>query len=176
MTRLLLVRHARPAATFDTELDPGLDEVGRRQADALAERLGGAVPLPVVTSPLRRARETAVPLARRWAQPVTVDEAVGEIPAPTGDLPARGAWLREVLEARWGDAETRLLTWRARLLEALLALPADTVVFTHFVAINTAVGAATADDRLVSCTPGHASLTELEAVGRSLVLRSAPGP
>lgn len=174
MTRLLLVRHARPAASFEAELDPGLDDVGRRQADELASRFDPSARLAVVTSPLRRAQETAAPLARRWGCRPTVVRAVGEIPAPVGDPEARAAWLRECLEARWDDVEDRLLIWRRSLLDALSTLPGDTVVVTHFVAINTVVGAATGDDRLVSCAPGHASVTEVEVSGRALVLRAGP--
>ena len=170
MTRLLLVRHARPAADFAAELDPGLDDVGRRQAEELAARLSALPPLPVVTSPLRRARETAEPLARHWASAPVVDAAFGEIPAPGGDPASRAAWLREQLEARWPDVEDGLRGWRARLLGALAAMPRDTVIVTHFVAINTAVGAATGDDRIVSAAPGHASVTELVLTGGVLTL------
>jgi len=173
MTRLLLVRHARPDADFATARDPGLDDVGRRQADALAARLGVQSPRPIVSSPLRRARETAAPLARRWGWPVDVLDAVGEIPVPEGDPAERAAWLRDALERRWDEVDDGLLRWRARLLEALVALPGDTVVVTHFVAINTAVGAATGDDRLASCAPGHASITELVVTDGSLAI---PGP
>jgi broad specificity phosphatase PhoE len=170
MTRLLLVRHARPVADFGTELDPGLDDTGRRQAEEVARRLGAGPSVPVVSSPLRRARETAAPLARRWASPLVVDDAFGEIPAPAGDPATRAAWLRQQLASSWGEVEPRLLEWRRRLLDALRALPGDTVVVTHFVAINTAVGAATGDDRLVSCAPGHASVTELEVADGGIVL------
>jgi broad specificity phosphatase PhoE len=35
-------------------------------------------------------------------------------------------------------------------------------IFTHFVAINAAVSAATGDDRVLSFQPGHASITVFE--------------
>jgi broad specificity phosphatase PhoE len=170
MTRHLLVRHARPVADFAAHLDPGLDDAGRRQSVALAEQLGALGPLPIVTSPRRRARETAAPLARRWGSSLTVEAAVGEIPAPAGDPATRAAWLTRKLEARWGEVDDGLLAWRARLLEAVAALAGDHVVVTHFVAINTVVGAATGDDRLVSCSPGHASVTAIEVTDGVLAL------
>lgn len=174
MTRLLLVRHARPAAGFDAELDPGLDEVGRGQAVATADRLAGRDRLAVVTSPLLRAQETAAPLAERWGVVPRVEPSVGEIPSPAGGLADRGVWLREILEVGWSDVPAELGAWRADLLRTLAGLVEDTVVFTHFVAINSAVGAATGDDRLVSFTPEHASVTELAVVDRRLELRSLP--
>ena len=35
MSRLVLVRHGRAAGAWDTERDPGLDAVGREQAEAV---------------------------------------------------------------------------------------------------------------------------------------------
>ena len=75
MAVIQLVRHGRAAAGWDTDPDPGLDAVGRSQADALAERLGPSTPLPIVTSPFRRCRETAAPLAVRWAATPVVEPA-----------------------------------------------------------------------------------------------------
>ena len=63
---------------------------------------------------------------------------------------------------RWGDVDPSLHDWRDRLLATLRELPTDTAVFSHYMAINTAVGAATGDDRLLCCHPGHASVTELD--------------
>lgn len=55
------------------------------------------------------------------------------------------------------------LDWRRRLIESLESLPHDSVVFTHFIAINAAIGAATDRDDVVCFRPDHASLTTLEA-------------
>ena len=63
-----LVRHGRAAAGFEGHLDPGLDAVGRSQAEAAAVALAQEfkTPVPIYTSPLARARDTAAPLAERW--------------------------------------------------------------------------------------------------------------
>jgi broad specificity phosphatase PhoE len=182
MTRLVLVRHAHPAADWDRSVDAPLDAVGVEQAAAVATRLEGRGPLAVATSPLRRARETAEPLARLWGSEARVVDAVGEVPSPPpsgiGDnLAARGEWLRAVLAQRWPDVAPALHEWRARLLQGLAAFESDTVVFTHYVAINTAVGAATGDERLVCCMPAHASVTELDVgADGELSMVSLDGP
>jgi len=161
MTRLRLVRHARPTENWDSAPDAGLDDLGRDQAARLVEHLGAEPPIPVLTSPLRRARETAAPLAAHWGREPSVLAAVGEITAPHVEAGDRVAWLRSVLGGSWADVDDRLATWRSTLLDALGAIETDSVVFTHFVAINTAVGAATGDDRVMSCVPAHASVTEM---------------
>jgi broad specificity phosphatase PhoE len=172
MTRVALVRHAHPSGTFVDHVDAPLDELGRQQARAVADELGARPPGVVMTSPLRRARETAAPLAARWGTVPVVTAAIGEIPSPPGPLGARGPWLRTVLAVSWRDLEAELVDWRSRLLDAVLALREDAVAFTHYVAINTVVGAADGDDRVTVFAPAHASVTELEVVAGRIVVVS----
>lgn len=167
MTRFRLVRHAEPAASWDDHPDPGLSPVGTGQAEALAVGLEAAPPRAVVSSPLARARATAAPLAAAFDLPVQVDPDVGEVPTPDGE---RSSWLRAVLASRWATVDEATRGWRQRVLDALAALEADTVVATHFVAINVAVGAAAGDERVWCCSPGHASITELDCHDGDLTL------
>jgi broad specificity phosphatase PhoE len=161
VTRLILVRHGRAAAGFGEHADPGLDHVGHEQAERAAEALAPLGPLPMLTSPLRRARETAAPLEARWDATAIVEPAVGEIPSPTDDLAERSRWLERVLGLTWPEVDASLRAWRAGVVDFLTELRADTVVFTHFVVINVAVGSATDDDRIVCCHPANASRTVL---------------
>lgn len=171
MTRLYLVRHGRASAGWGADHDPGLDDTGRAQADGAATALAPLGPLPVVTSPLRRTRETAAAFERVWDVEARVDPAVGEIPSPTDDLAAREAWLVGVLAGRWGDVDAGLRRWRDDVAAALRSLDTDTVVVTHYVAINAAVGVATAEDRLVCFHPDNCSVTVLEHDGPGSALR-----
>jgi probable phosphoglycerate mutase len=59
MTELLLLRHALP---LSGHADPGLSDVGHAQAERLAQWLRGSRIDALVTSPMRRARETAAPI------------------------------------------------------------------------------------------------------------------
>jgi broad specificity phosphatase PhoE len=160
--RLYLVRHGRPTGGFAEVVDPGLDEVGAAQAEAVAQELETLGPLSIITSPLKRARETAAPLARRWKTTAQIETAVAEIPTPGADPPTRAAWLRKVMRGRWTDLSEQHQQWRQRIVETLVSLPTSTVVTTHFIAINVAVGVATQDDRLICCEPDHCSYTVLE--------------
>ncbi len=66
------------ARGWDRDRDPDLDDLGRAQAAAAADRLESLAapePLAVITSPLRRCRRTAAALCDRWA----VDPRVGRI-------------------------------------------------------------------------------------------------
>jgi probable phosphomutase (TIGR03848 family) len=70
MPTVILVRHGRSAANGSGVLagrTPGvkLDETGRRQAVAVAERLEAVPLVAVVSSPLERCRQTAAEIVRR---------------------------------------------------------------------------------------------------------------
>jgi broad specificity phosphatase PhoE len=168
MATIYLVRHGKAAAGFDGHLDPGLDELGRQQAEAVAADLANLPPMPIYSSPLARARETAEPLARRWQQDILTEPRVAEIPSPTPDLTARTSWLREVMAGRWSDLGPELQQWRQDLLDCIGAMAGDCVVFCHYIAINVVVGAAQEDDQVVVFSPDNASVTTIRTVARGL--------
>jgi broad specificity phosphatase PhoE len=168
---VILVRHGEASAAWGDDPDPGLSELGARQAVAVADALAGTGPLAVVTSPLRRCRQTAAPLAARWGVEPVVDPAVAEIPSPPGvDVAQRPTWLLSLADGTWGDADPTTRRWRDDVVDALVARPVDTVVFSHFVAINVAVGAATGDDRVFVARLANCSRTVLDVVGGRLHL------
>lgn len=170
MARIYLVRHGHAAGDWGSARDPGLDDAGREQARAAAQHLRELGPLDLVSSPLARARETADALAGLWRVPVRTEPRVGEIPSPEPGLAERARWLRAVMTRRWRDLDDSLHGWRDGVVEALAGLAGDTVVFTHFVAINAAVGVATADDRVVVFHPDNASVTVLANDSGTLTL------
>jgi 2,3-bisphosphoglycerate-dependent phosphoglycerate mutase len=82
-TEVVLIRHGSTGSPGDTApidlvdglSDPELTALGRAQAEAVSERLATGDAAAVFVSPLRRARQTAAPLAARLGQhPVVVPE------------------------------------------------------------------------------------------------------
>ena len=70
---LLIVRHAKPRTEVLPEgqpADPGLSEIGRQQAELTADFLAGERIDHIVSSTMRRAHETALPLAERLSMDV----------------------------------------------------------------------------------------------------------
>lgn len=164
MARLHLVRHAEPAAAYVEHPDPGLSGLGRRQAAALVDRLGDLRGTTLLSSPLQRATETGSPLAQSWGVALEVEPVVAEIHAPDEELAARAAWLRTALVKGWGELDHQQQAWRDALVTWCCGRREDLVVFTHFVAINVAIGAATGDDRVVCAPVGHASVTVVDVL------------
>jgi broad specificity phosphatase PhoE len=177
MPRLYLIRHGRPASSWGgADDDPGLDDVGRAQAEAARDWLmalpPGERPMRVVSSPLRRCRETAEPTARALGVEVEIDAAVGEIPTPRA-LAAedRPDWLRAAFQGTWAeiDGDLDYDAWRRATVQSLCRR-GDTAVFSHFVAINGEVTALAGDDRVIAFRPDHTSITVLETDGERLTL------
>jgi probable phosphoglycerate mutase len=104
VTTFLLIRHAAHALGGDriAGRTPGvpLSPDGRRQAEALAERLSDLPVRALYCSPIQRARETAGPLAERWCLPAQVREEISELDfgewsgQPLDDLRPQERWQR----------------------------------------------------------------------------------
>jgi broad specificity phosphatase PhoE len=102
--RFLLVRHGQTALNAAGQLrgrlDPPLDEVGQADVELLADALRAYNPKLIVTSPVRRAAQTAAAIARATGAGILID----------GDLVDRdyGHWAghtKEEVVARWGSVD-----------------------------------------------------------------------
>lgn len=166
VTRVHLVRHGRAAAGWDTDPDPGLDEVGREQARRTAADLARLDPMTVLSSPLRRCQETAGFLLAEWnLDPValTIAPEVREIPSPEGiPMGERVPWLRAAMAGTWTELGSPFVEFRDGVVEFVTARTVDTVIFSHFIAINAVIGACIGDDRLVIDSLDNASVTVVD--------------
>ncbi len=166
MATIHLVRHGRATGGWDDDPDPGLDELGWTQAHAVATRIeAGDVDWPpaIVTSPMRRCRETATPLAARWGVAALVEPLVTELPSPPGvPIGERVAWLRVAIRLEWSSLGPRYTDYRDAVVAYVAALRADTVIVSHFIAINAVIGACTGDDRVLIRRLDNTSVTVVE--------------
>lgn len=175
MAHVHLIRHGKPASTWGgDDDDPGLDETGRGQAQEAARSLLALSdrPLRVISSPLRRCRETAEPFAKALGVEVQIDQRVGEIPTPSGlSREERPGWLARAFAGRWAeiDGDLDYEVWRAEVAKAV-ASHAGAAVFSHYVAINAAVSTALSDERVMGFRPDHCSITTFEVRDDGLIL------
>lgn len=167
MTTIYLIRHGQAEAGWSEQRDPGLDDTGRRQAEQAALALSGLGPLPILVSPLRRARETAYELEMLWRQPATVESRVAEIPSPSMTLAERGAWLKSLTRQRWQDLDEVIQGWRREAIQCLLEISQNTVVVSHFMIINAVVSWVRGEEGVVCCHPIQGSRTTLERDGET---------
>jgi broad specificity phosphatase PhoE len=167
---IYLIRHGEPAASWGAHPDPGLTELGTRQAFAAAETLAKAGAKRAVTSPLARSRETSAQFEKLMETHARIEPGVGEIITPKG-IEDRAVWLKGIMTGNWSDAGEKLQAWRRQVLAAVEKVPDETAVFSHFVAINVIAGLLTNDDRVTVFRPGHSSITKLDRRGGKLVIK-----
>lgn len=132
--QLWLIRHALPVRIENAAgaADPGLSAEGAAQAERLAEWLHHEHLDAIWSSPLRRARETAAPLARAIGLEPVIDEDLAEFDrhadsyVPIEELKAEGdpRW-RELVDGSWA-ADDRGRDFGERLIEAM-----DRVITAH---------------------------------------------
>jgi len=170
VARIYLVRHGEASAHWTDADDPGLSALGGEQARAAAERLAPLGPLAIASSPLKRARETAAPLETVWQATAHIVDAVAEIPSRGVSRAERNAWLTRLMQGTWSSADAELRAWRNAALDFLVRCGTDIVVFSHYVVINAAVGAALERDDFAPFRPANASVTILDNAGGRLHL------
>lgn len=109
-TTIVLVRHGETDWNRDNRFqghaDPPLNEAGRAQALELAERLASEPTAALYTSPLRRAYETALVIARRLELEANVSDALKEV-----DVGSWSGLTRTEVEARFPEGFRRWLDY-----------------------------------------------------------------
>jgi len=148
ITRLYLARHGRTplnaAGALRGHIDVPLDAVGAAQAQRLGVALAELGPRYVVSSPLRRAVETAQPYAERAGLAINIDERLID-----RDYGRWAGTSPEAVAAEWGSVEAApgvepAAQVRARVLAALVDIAEkmhgkQALVVSHDVVIRTAL-------------------------------------
>jgi probable phosphoglycerate mutase len=173
---LLLIRHALPVRVDEGDgpgpADPHLAPLGLQQADALADWLRTEAIDALWSSPMRRAQETAAPVAEALGLPVTLDEGLAEFDRqalsyiPIEELKAAG-------DPRWHQVPERPEHFVAGVVAAVervvAAHPRQRVaVICHGGVVNAYCGHVLGIDEPLFFLPAYTSI--------SRVLASASGP
>jgi probable phosphoglycerate mutase len=177
---LLLIRHAEPVrigpGTTAGPADPHLTERGQAQADRLASWLATEPVDAVLSSPLRRARDTAEPVARTLGLDIEVVDGLMEYDAqsdfyiPVEELrETRDHHLTAMIEGRWdelgGEPPDQ---FRARIVPCVDAIierfPGGTVAAVcHGGVINVYLAALLGLDRYLWFHPEYTSISRIAA-------------
>jgi broad specificity phosphatase PhoE len=175
---LLWVRHGLPeriAGGNGVPADPGLTEVGRDQAERLAAWLAVEPIDAVLSSPLRRARETAAPIAAAHGLEVVVVEGLAEYDRnsdsyiPMEELRAtKDPRLDAMMAGNWDDMGEPADVFRTRIAgvldEIITAYPGQRVVAVcHGGVVNVASALVLEIDRHLWFEPHYTSVTRMIA-------------
>ena len=166
VTDIWLVRHGEAAASFDQEIDPGLSLLGHEQAVTAAQQLSAIVPpdAQLLSSPKQRALQTGAPFVSLRDAVLQSDDRFIELPSPEG-LAQRSEWLQQALAANWSALPRAVHDWQNGIAAALQSLSTPTVIFTHFLVINSIAAAISREDAVVQCLPANGSIHHLQIEG-----------
>ena len=166
--RLLLVRHGQSTynaqARLQGQADPPLSDAGRREAELLAPALAPFPPERVITSDLRRARETAALLGypdalpdARWRE-IDVGAWAGR---PLSEFPSGSepAWRGGPLHAPDGETWDELQARVGDAVDELIADGGSWLVICHGGVVRAALSHVTGADPQRVAGPGNASVT-----------------
>ncbi len=178
---LLVIRHAEPVRVTAAEsgggpVDPELTRRGHDQAARLADWLAGEGVDHVTSSPLRRARETAAPLASALGLDVAIDDQLCEYDAnadsyiPIEELrETKDERWQAMIDGRWEDFggespevfRARVVT---RLDQVIVEHPGERVaVVCHGGVVNVYLAALLGIDRHLWFDPGYTSISRVRA-------------
>lgn len=174
---LLLIRHAEPVRIVEADgpADPPLRDRGLVQAEELARHLAQERIDAIWSSPLRRARQTAAPLAAGHGLDVVIDEELAEWDrASTSYIPVEELkatnderWVA-MTEGRLEDYEIDPVEFQAAVVAAMdrvvAAHPGQTVaVVCHGGVINAYIGKILGIRRPLWFEPVYASIHRVHA-------------
>jgi broad specificity phosphatase PhoE len=175
-TTLIIVRHGAPHEDHPSEPgDPPLTVGGREQANRLADRLADEGIDRIVSSPQRRARETAQPLADRLGLPVNILDGLAEVDRGTDRYRSPETIKRESPE-RWQDFLSSPITYfglkeedfRSTVLNTFEGLFTSGVgavaVFSHGTPIKVIVQHALRLKSRARISIGHCSVTRISGL------------
>jgi len=166
MAQIYLVRHGQAASGWDQDLDPPLSALGQTQALEAAEQLCKSISnineLQCVSSPIKRAYETATFFATRSKKEIIIEPRVAEIPSPIEDMNERMPWLISIMKDEWQNLSPELNRWRNDCIKYLDSLTQDTIIFSHYIAINVIIGHCQKSEQVISYHPDNCSIHHFE--------------
>ena len=183
MVKIYLVRHGEATEGW-TSQDPPLSELGKSQAESLVTFVNSTIDensnnIDFISSPLNRCKETASLALEKMYSEIVINNNFRELPSPTLDLEKRVNWLRRVLPLTWSellkDKETKdsgvnFIQWKKNIMNNIYSIKKNTIIFTHFVVINSIIGEILKSDKIVNFQPSNCSITEIRKINDRLEL------
>ena len=171
---IYIIRHGEAAQAWDKAPDPILSNNGKAQAQALAEKylpLLDTKNFQLVSSPLARAQQTAIPFQKGLNSPITVNSNFAEVPSPGIALSDRRNWLKVLFSKTIHELEQPQIEWRNNIIQGIESLEKDTLIFSHFMTINAIVGWIRSNEKIVSYYPNYCSITRMEKIDNKYYIK-----
>jgi len=172
MIRIFLVRHGEATEGW-TSKDPHLSSLGQSQAHSLMPFINkiDINNIDIISSPLVRCKETANFALGKNKKEIEINDIFRELPSPISNLEERVKWLRRVLPLTWPEllndevvlaSGINFFEWKEKIISKIYSLKNNTIIFTHFVVINSIIGKILNSEKIVNFQPANCSVTEIK--------------
>jgi probable phosphoglycerate mutase len=161
-SHIILVRHGEASAAWSVHPDPGLSELGRKQAENSGKDLiNQMASYQLLSSPKKRAIETMEIMRIENKYPFKLDSRFIEIPSDNVDVNKKKEWLSRIFTAPVEELPETVREWRSKLISWLKDAEGNFIVTTHFMVINALVSYITSNNAISYFHPDYASRTEI---------------
>ena len=175
--KIIFIRHGEASNAWGEHEDPSLSEKGLSQANNLLnhKNLSDLKDFSFISSPKSRARETADPLAKKFNKDIVLDNTFIEIPSKNIALNQKQNWLKKILSTKKDSLPKYIKIWSEEIFNKLITIENDSVIFTHFMVMNSIVSSLIKSETLLSFYPDYTSVLEIISDNKKIKSYSIEG-
>lgn len=167
------MRHGKTGMIWHPDSDLGLNETGTKQACKFAQKFSTKNPTQIICSPLKRARESALPLSAVWKTNIIYDSRIGEVPFPRDCQKSATEWLSDILKSKWSKSNKAIKSWKNNAYRLVHSISEDTIIFTHFLTISAVVSTIKKSDIVNSTNVGNLEIVKLLKTNQSIEIKDS---
>ena len=160
---IIFVRHGEAEFSFGTHSDPPLSKNGVTQSLKLVKHDGlqSLEEFMFISSPKLRAIETAKPIANKFNKEIKIDETFIEIPSENIETDQKQNWLKQLVQKEKKQLPSNIKLWEKKIYEKIKSFHQNTIIFSHFMVINSILSTLSNKNNLLYFYPGYCSITKI---------------
>ena len=160
---LIFIRHGEAASSWVSHEDPGLSIKGQNEAKALLTNkdLQNLENYEFISSPRKRAIATSKPLAAKFNKKIFIDKTFNEIPSSNIENSKKQKWLEDIIKIDKKELPQKIIDWEKAIFDKVLTAEKNTVIFSHFMVINSIVSNLIKSNSIFYFYPDNTSITKI---------------
>ena len=160
---IIVERHCEDESSFGTHPDPALSKNGVEQSLKLIHhgQLQSLEDFIFISSPKLRAIETAKPIANKFNKEIKIDKTFIEIPSENIETDQKQNWLKQLVQKEKKQLPSNIKLWEKNIYEKIKSFHQNTIIFSHFMVINSILSTLSNKNNLLYFYPGYCSITKI---------------
>ena len=160
---IIVVRHGEAESSFGTHPDPALSKNGVEQSLKLIQhgQLQSLEDFIFISSPKLRAIETAKPIANKFNKEIKIDKTFIEITSENIETDQKQNWLKQLVQKEKKQLPSNIKLWEKNIHEKIKSFHQKTIIFSHFMVINSILSTLSNKNNLLYFYPGYCSITKI---------------